>query len=150
MGTYDEDIDATVRSVWSAMLALPLEPVQPFVSDIELTMTAVVVLDGDFGGAVKVGCGSGLASRIAAAMFAAVTEPTPDDVRDALGEVANMIAGNLKTALPGQTHMGLPIVAVGTDYELSIPRAEVVGLVHYRSADGGLRVSLEQEGRSPQ
>lgn len=145
MGTYDDDVDSTVRSIWTAMLALPLDRVEPAADEADLTMTAVVVLDGEVAGAVRVGCGSALAHRIAAAMFAA-DDPCPEDVRDALGEVANMIAGNLKTALPAPTHMGLPIVAVGTDYELSIPRAEIVGLACYRSEGENLRVSLEQEG----
>ena len=145
--TYDADIDATVTSIWSAMIDLPLEAVDPAADQPTAAITAVVVLDGDFEGAVKVSCGVQLADRIASMMFAA-DAPTPDDVRDALGEMANMIAGNLKTVLSGPSHMGLPIVTMGSDYVVSIPRARLVGLAAYVSEGDYLHVSLAQQEAS--
>lgn len=144
MATYDADIDATVTSIWATMLDLPLEQADSLVQPPTETVTAVVVLDGVFEGAVKISCGGALARRIAEVMFA-VGSPSPEDIRDALGEMANMVAGNLKTALPGPSRMGLPIVTVGSDYEVSIPKARLVGLVAYRSGGDCLRVSLAQE-----
>ncbi len=144
MATYDADIDATLTSIWDAMLDLPLERVEAVPQPAAATVTAVVVLEGDFEGAVKVSCSGALAQRIAAVMFGG-DAPSPDDIRDALGEMANMIAGNLKTALPGHARMGLPIVTVGSDYEVTIPKARLVGLTAYRSEGDCLCVSLAQE-----
>lgn len=145
MAAYDVDIEQTVRAIWATMLELPLEPVDPQSCPSDPNITAVVVLDGDFEGAVQVACGPGIALRITQAMFANDEPPSTEDISDALGEVANMIAGNLKSALPGHTSVGLPIVAFGTDYELAIPGARQVGLVCYVSDGDSLRVGLMQQ-----
>lgn len=148
VATYDDDIDETVRAIWDTMLELPLERDNPQSCPLAPFITAVVVLDGSFDGAIEVGCGPTMARRITQAMFANEQQPTTEDIGDALGEVANMIAGNLKSALPGHNSIGLPIVAFGSDYELSIPGASQVGLVCYRSDGECLRVTLMQQTKA--
>ena len=44
---------------------------------------------------------------------------TDADLRDALGELTNMAAGNLKTLLPGSDDISLPTVVEGSDYGLT-------------------------------
>jgi hypothetical protein len=57
-------------------------------------------------------CQREVAMRWAAAMFNRNTaETTNEDLRDAMGELANMVAGNLKGLLPGEFRLGLPVVA---------------------------------------
>jgi len=41
-------------------------------------------------------------------------------VRDALGELANMLAGNLKSVLPSGVVLSMPSVIEGSDYSLRI------------------------------
>ena len=146
MATLDDDIDDTVRSIWDAMFELPLDRVDPNTCTAEAAVTAVVVLDGDFEGAVQIGCGRDVALRITQLMFATSDEPSSGDISDALGEVSNMIAGNLKTTLPGHNSIGLPIVAFGSDYQLAIPGASQIAVVSYLSEGDCLRVSLVQQG----
>jgi len=43
---------------------------------------------------------------------------TDEDVRDALGELANMLAGNLKSVLPSGVVLSMPSVIEGSDYSL--------------------------------
>jgi hypothetical protein len=51
------------------------------------------------------------AARLASAFFGQPPdELADDDVRDALGEVANMVAGQLKSALSPESDIGLPRV----------------------------------------
>ena len=145
MAVYDVDIEQTVRAIWDAMLDLPLERIDPQSCPCDPSITAVVVLDGDFDGAIQIGCGRAMALRITQAMFANDEQPSTEDISDALGEVANMIAGNLKSAFPGHTSVGLPIVAFRTDYKLAIPGARQVGLVCYLSDGESLRVALMQQ-----
>lgn len=145
MGTYDEDIDDIVRTVWDTLFALPLERVEPASCAAEPGISGIVVVDGDFQGAVEVVCGGQLARRIAAAMFADEASLSPADIGDALGEVSNMIAGNLKSILPGRNSIGLPIVASGSDYEVVIPRANQVSMVSYVSDGDCLHVSLMRQ-----
>jgi hypothetical protein len=49
-----------------------------------------------------------------------------DQVRDAIGELANMSAGSVKPLLPPPCQLSLPTVADGTDYNFTVPHGEVV------------------------
>ena len=41
-------------------------------------------------------------------------EPAEADIADALGEIANVIGGNLKSTLPGPSLLSLPVVTTGS------------------------------------
>ena len=43
-----------------------------------------------------------------------------DDVRDVMGELANMVAGNLKSLLPRGVDLSMPSVVEGSDYALRV------------------------------
>ncbi len=82
-------------------------------------------ITGAWEGAVRVDCSVELA-RLATARFLAV-EPADveiDQIRDAMGELANMSAGSVKPLLPKPCQISLPSVADGADYHLSIPQGE--------------------------
>jgi chemotaxis protein CheX len=69
-----------------------------------------------------------LAITLASSMFDGTRsrdgDPPPEvpeaDVRDALGEIANMIAGNVKALLPEPCSISLPAVALGSDDTVSV------------------------------
>ena len=72
-----------------------------------------VRIRGGFEGEVIVSATLDLASRIAARMFEDELaerggEPTPREAREALREVANIVAGNLKPLLGANNQLGLP------------------------------------------
>lgn len=105
----DEVVEVT-QAVWLSVLGEELEPVnaQP---DIGTMLSGCVTLSGAFEGAVTVDCASALARTVTGAMFE--VEPNAagsDDVADAVGEIANMIGGNIKALLPGPSHLSLPTV----------------------------------------
>jgi chemotaxis protein CheX len=52
-------------------------------------------------------------------------ELADDEVGDAVGEIANMTGGNLKSLLGGSCHMSLPSVTIGNDYTVNIPGSAV-------------------------
>jgi chemotaxis protein CheX len=87
---------------------------------------ASVQFTGDWEGAIAVGCDAAFGNEIAAAMFAMGSdEVTDDEITDALGELANMIAGNVKPLLPGAASLSLPTVFSGSEVRLGIPGAKV-------------------------
>ena len=68
-----------------------------------------VSISGESNAIVTVDCSEELATRIGAAMFDTDAEElTPEEVEDALGEIANIIGGNIKALLPGPSKLGLP------------------------------------------
>ena len=114
-----EKLREAVETIWSTMLGLELAPGQPMGTNrIQRGfLTGCIQITGAWNGAVTVDCAGGLAQSIAAIMFGIeIDETTPDQVNDALGELVNIVSGNIKSFLPEPSHLSLPSVAEGTDY----------------------------------
>jgi chemotaxis protein CheX len=68
-----------------------------------------------------------MAVAIAAAMFEMEPdELSEDEVRDAFGEVANLLAGQFKLDLPEGCALSLPTVTKGEDYLVNVPGSNLV------------------------
>ena len=104
---------------------------------------ASVGFTGDWNGAVVVTCDDRLGREAAAAMFG--NEPADvsgDEIADAVGELANMIGGNVKPLLPGAATLSLPTVIQGSDLHLGIAGASVWVGIAYRRGDASLDVHI--------
>ena len=79
-----------------------------------------VTIRGGFEGEVIVSATLGLASSVAEQMFEDELDgrPTYNDARDALREVANIIAGNLKPLFGANNQLGLPEDLAQNHHEL--------------------------------
>jgi chemotaxis protein CheX len=69
------------------------------------------------------------------------------DVRDAIGEVVNMIAGNLKPTMPADTHMSMPAVVQGGDFKVSVVGSNQHDRITFCCADGAFSLILVQMHR---
>jgi chemotaxis protein CheX len=81
--------------------------------------TATVGFVGDWRGAVMVRCEAPTAKRLGHRLFKS-DQICPDDVADAMGELANMIGGNLKSVLPPGVDLSVPTVALGGDLAVRV------------------------------
>lgn len=95
---------------------------------------AEIELSGDWVGYVRLSTDTRTAQRIAAAMLAVPDEGNlaAEDVRDAIGEIVNMVGGNVKGALSGTTSLGLPVVRLAKTETWTQPAATCV--VRWRGA----------------
>jgi CheY-specific phosphatase CheX len=59
-----------------------------------------------------------------------------DVVRDVLGELANMIGGNLKCVLTPGIRLSMPSIVDGSDYSLRVCGAEVPERLAFQCAEG--------------
>jgi len=84
-------------------------------STFEHWLSCAVGIHGGFEGDVIVTATYGLAALFAAKMFEGELSgvPTPRDAMDALREVSNIVAGNLKPLLGEQNTLGLPRALLG-------------------------------------
>jgi CheY-specific phosphatase CheX len=89
-----------------------------------------------------------LARALADQMFQTNEPLTLDEVRDALGEFTNMIAGNVKALFPGPSRISLPAVAAGSDYRFDVVDGSALTTVSFSSDGQPLRVTLFQ--RAPE
>jgi chemotaxis protein CheX len=111
----DDDLLAIAEQVWASYLdpegTNPLVPAPPATPPRDVS--ASVSVTGAWRGHVVVSC-SDAASRNAAAALLGVDldDVTPEDVTDALGELANIIGGNVKSLLPEPASLSLPVVLI--------------------------------------
>ena len=139
----EPDLAAIVESAVTTMLGLDLgEPVEPSV-DAACTLGASVQFMGDWDGAVVVGCDKSFGAEAAAAMFGIeASAVASDEISDALGELANMIAGNVKPLLPNAASISLPTVVQGANLRLGIPGGQPVVGIAFRRVDTTLTVRI--------
>ncbi len=124
MEILQNDVEMATNEIWSGMLQIELAQAAVPPKDCN-GIGACVQITGAWEGAVRVDCSVELA-RLATSRFLAVdpSEVQIDQIRDAMGELANMSAGSVKPLLPKPCQLSLPSVADGADYHLSIPQGE--------------------------
>lgn len=145
MNDLDAELEQTVVMIWEAMFVRPLlRTTDQAAGDFD-GLTGIVSLEGEFQGAVLVHCATALASRLTADLFGGEGELDVADVQDAVGELTNMIAGNIKSILPSPCNLGLPVVAIGRDYQLQVMGTETAGDVTFESDGDRLRVCMVRQ-----
>ena len=105
----DDDILTVARTLGESFLEAPLDPVFGPPPEGADTQGSRVDVTGAFCGSVVVGCSEPLARRLAAQMFGlAEASVSADEINDAIRELANVVAGNLKILMPPPSEIGLP------------------------------------------
>lgn len=143
----DDEICQITQSIWTTILSLPIEPdeaaAERLNEDRKRSLTGCVQLTGEWEGAVLLFCTKTLALTAASIMFEVEPEKlTAEEVQDALGELTNMTAGNIKTLVPGASRLSLPAVVEGEDYSVFVPGSTVVRQVNFDCAGQPLQVTL--------
>jgi len=128
------ELEQIVATVWAAMLGVEVEPSDPTAHAGEgCPMTGCVQIMGAWEGAVVLTCPAPLVRRAAAGVFGiGPAEVTQELARDLLGELTNMVAGNLKALLPEVSHLSLPAVTDGTDYDVRLLGSRLVCCAGFR------------------
>ena len=116
-------IRESTESVFRTMLALELGPgpsgIHRGAVSASHGVAALVGFAGSWVGTGSVDCSPALACRFAGAMLSSVPQSVDDDVLDAMGEIANMIIGNIKNsveAVVGPMELSLPTVVHGCHF----------------------------------
>jgi chemotaxis protein CheX len=128
MVVEEDQIREMTESVWSTVLGLPVAPRERGDHlEAERFVTGCVQISGHWRGALTLACSSAFARRAAAAMFGS-EEPdvSTEETRDGLGELTNMVGGNVKGLLPGPSRLSLPTVVEGGDYSVAVPGTVVL------------------------
>lgn len=114
-----EDVVSVTQEVWSALLGLDLDP-DGTSAVPSPSITGCVQITGEWEGAVLLSCSEAFARTATEAMFM-TDEVTDDDIIDAVGELTNMVGGNVKSLLPGPSQLSVPSVASGEKYTVHVP-----------------------------
>ncbi len=105
-------------------------------------------ITGDWELAVVLYCSVKLARNAATIMFGAdEANMTIDDIHDAMCELINIIAGNIKGILNGSTHLALPSLIKGHDFKLMFPRHVLLSEACFSYRDEPILVMLLGEDK---
>lgn len=111
------ELGSISRNIWSVVLGLELDTSAGAPSSDVLA--GVVRITGAWEGAVVLRCDRRVAARAAAILFGVdPAHTTPEQENDVLGELTNVVGGNLKALLPQPSRLSLPIVHSASGPEL--------------------------------
>jgi chemotaxis protein CheX len=112
----EDDLVAICSDVWACFLGEEPDPYAPPLDTAgeaaATTVLATIGITGAWAGQVLLTMpteGALLATR----RMTGTDEPSAVDVADAIGELCNMVGGNIKSLAPSPSHLGLPIVVSG-------------------------------------
>jgi chemotaxis protein CheX len=118
--SWSQLLEFSACEVFDIMLGTRIQAYAPSTTaNDDDTFTALVGLAGSLCGVLSIRCANQSARIMASKMLGMPPEEVDNDSWDALGEVANMIAGNFKGKLSGignHCMLSVPTIIVGSDY----------------------------------
>lgn len=142
------DIATFAKSIWETMMGLMIDEADlgndsVAWPDHELNYIGQVQVTGGWQGAIVLQCSQTLARRAAARMFQCPIEEIADnDIVDVVGELANMIGGNLKALLPGPSQLSTPEIKTQEPGHPYVPTGSVVTQVTLGCEEALFRVMV--------
>lgn len=140
---FQGEISQIVDNVFATMLGETPEPVNAAWDPEVNRLTSAVFFAGSWKGAVLVDCSEQLAlfwtSRL---MSIELPSEYSEDVEDALGEIVNMVGGNLKSVLPSGVGLSMPSVVRGRNYSIRVCGDNLSSRHAFRTEHGVFWVTL--------
>lgn len=138
-------LDDAVDEVFRLMMGVACVPFESETEECMETVTAVIGLAGTMSGACTLCCGLKTALRMAECMVGAHPLKLDAMVKDAIGEVCNMVAGAWKgkhAALASGCMLSTPAVVTGSSYQLHMQQQEFRVDRTYRFEEHTLSISI--------
>lgn len=130
---YKEEIGQFVTDIWSTFLSTKASPTdKPFKPKGNgNTLAGCVQITGEWQGSVTLYASKEIGNKIAATMYSlGETEVEDKQIQDVVGEITNVLAGNIKSILPAPCSISLPCVAV-TDFNLHHPGSKMLTAINF-------------------
>ena len=143
----EAEIRQFVTDTWSSLLGMKASPTdKPFKpNDKKNTLAGCVQIAGEWQGSITLYAPRELGKKVAATIYGLdQAEVNDQQIQDVIGEVTNIIAGNIKSILPSPCSISLPSVAI-TDYDLTHPDSETMISVNFDSEGLPFLVAMFQE-----
>jgi chemotaxis protein CheX len=142
-------LDRDVREIFSTMVGVVVSPSQTtvMVTKFKDCVSAMVGFAGSFSGMVSINTPQKLAMTFASQMLGMDIAEFDDDVRDALGEIANMIGGSFKHHFVRNGHevrLSTPSVISGAEYVMTVGSPDILTLM-FESGEEHFVVSVYLE-----
>jgi chemotaxis protein CheX len=140
-------LEATV-SVIKTMAFVDLAPGKPFIKKGSIStgdISGIVGMTGESEGSLSLSFSMGCILHIVSSMFGETIADISEEVKDAVGELTNMISGDARRRLEaaGILYQGaIPSVITGPGHEIRHVTKEPVICIPFESAKGGFHLEL--------
>ncbi|MDX9703045.1 MAG: chemotaxis protein CheX [Candidatus Auribacterota bacterium] len=112
---------------------------------IECDISGTIGVAGEASGSVTVSFSESVARKIVENMLGIQVDSLNDDVKDAVGEIANMIAGGAKGELSEKGYsfkIALPVVCIGKDHYTEYPKDIPCVVIPFSVEEGAFYVEI--------
>jgi hypothetical protein len=142
----DEELCELTETVFESCVGMVLDRIDD-VDCPEPSIFGYVHITGGWEGSVVVQCEDELARRVAAAMFGSdIGTVTPQEVADAMGEIANITAGNVKSRLTIACQLSVPGHSNAVDIESAFPQSQLIRRYTFQAEGMPVVVGILQRG----
>ncbi len=134
---HAEQIAEATREIFSSMIMLEVTPKQAIErtdSTFTNSISGMVGLAGSVKGNLSIHMPESVATAVTTAFLGMEVESIDEDVCDAIGELANMLAGAVKTAIDpsgSEIKLSMPSTVYGEEYRLDCQKCGVNVLVPF-------------------
>lgn len=141
----------SIRNVFSTMVKLEVNILRPRLKTTPVPtydVSGIIGLSGDLIGSIVLSFKMDSAVKIASTFAGTTLDPNGPDFPDAVGELANMIAGGAKRAYGGLADITVPNVIVGQGHAVARLRDVPCIVVPCQTALGefAVEISIKQVG----
>jgi len=154
-------VKASTEEVFSTMLDLSLTLIEaqsasehPMLVESGATVVSLIGLTGPWAGTGSITCTGEFACSLASRFLSTEYEQVNEEVLDAVGEITNMIIGNVKTALEdrvGPMDLSTPAVIFGQIFQTYSARIHDWLVIRFRCGEQRLQVQMcLAESKPPQ
>ena len=146
---FIQKIGTATEEIFASMIFLELtqgEPLDEGREELGCHVSATIGLSGDFNAMLGIHCPAPVGLAIGGAMLGMELDEIDEDTRDALGEIANMLAGGVKEAFAQEgvnLMLALPTTIVGDSYRISAPSGSNRILIPFEIDAGRFYVDLK-------
>jgi chemotaxis protein CheX len=121
---YINPFVVAIKNVFQTMIDVPFKLGNPALKKDRtpaFEVSSIIGLSGQVSGCVVINLSTPVALQLVSALLGDEVTEINEDTIDAIGEIANMIAGNAKTDFPGENNaISVPSVVTGK-HEVSYP-----------------------------
>ncbi len=114
---YIKPFVVAAKNVFETMINVPFTLGKPTLkkgNEVPHEISSIIGLSGNVSGSVVISLSHAVAFELVSALIGDEVTELDEDCTDAIGEIANMIAGNAKTDFPSRdNHISVPSVVVG-------------------------------------
>lgn len=134
-----------VRRVFETMINVPLSLGKPYLkkgTEVPHEISSIIGLSGNVSGCVVISLSREIAFQLVSALIGEEVNELNDDCTDAIGEIANMVAGNAKTDFPTENNsISVPSVVVGK-HKVSYPSGLTIITIPCKTDRGELIIEI--------